>query len=229
MHIVHVSAASSLPLLRQARQEGLPITAETCPHYLAFAAEEIGDGQTLFKCAPPIRGRANAQLLWAGLEDETLDLIASDHSPCPPELKRLDSGDFAAAWGGVCSLQLSLPVVWTHASRRGHGVESVAQWLCAAPARLAGIDRFKGRLAPGLDADVVIWDPDETWTVRGADLHHRHKPTPYDGLTLRGRVKATFVRGRQVFGAPGFERIGPLENDGLLAEAIGEWTKRTRA
>ncbi len=228
-HIVHVSAASALPPIRQARREGLPITAETCPHYLAFGAEEIGDGRTLHKCAPPIRDRANSEELWAALADGTLDLIASDHSPCPPELKRVDTGDFAGAWGGISSLQLSLPVVWTHAARRGHGVERLAQWLCAAPARLAGIDGMKGRLAPGLDADIVIWDPEATWTVRSADLHHRHKPTPYDGLTLRGSVKATFVRGRQVFGAPGFERVGTLGNDGLRAEAIGGWTKRTRA
>ncbi|MFN0010074.1 MAG: allantoinase AllB [Phycisphaerales bacterium] len=228
VHIVHVAAAAALPALARARREGLPVTAETCPHYLAFAAEDIADGQTTFKCAPPIRTRADREGLWAALADGTLDLIASDHSPCPPELKRLDTGDFAQSWGGISSLQLTLPVAWTHAHARGFGLAHIARWLALAPARLAGIDSFKGQIAPGYDADLTIFDPEALWTVRAADLEHRHKATPYDGAALRGRVKATFVRGQQVFRCSGFERLAPLDRHGSAMEATGRWVKRTR-
>jgi allantoinase len=227
-HIVHVAAASALEDIARARAEGLPLTAETCPHYLSFAAEKIGDGRTVFKCAPPIRDAANRERLWAGLREGVLGMVASDHSPCPPELKRMGSGDFGAAWGGVSSLQLSLPVVWTGAARRGHSLGDLARWLCEGPARLAGIDDSKGRIAPGYDADLVVWDPDAAWTVRAGDLHHRHAVTPYDGVTLRGRVKATFVRGTRVYADAGFGSFG-LGDDGFAREAGGEWVLRKKS
>jgi len=197
IHIVHLATELALPALRAARAKGLHVTVETCPHYLTFAAEEIPDGATLFKCAPPIRGRATRDALWRALEDGDIDLIATDHSPCPPELK--GDGDFLRAWGGIASLELSLPIVWTGASARGLGVERVAQWLCAAPARLAGLDGRKGAIVSGQDADLVVWDPDAEFVVDESRLHQRHRRTPYAGRRLRGRVIATYARGRLVY------------------------------
>jgi allantoinase len=201
IHIVHLATELALPLLRDARAEGLPLTCETCPHYLTFAAEEIADGDTRFKCAPPIRGRETREALWRGLEEGTIDLIATDHSPCPPSMK--EEGDFLQAWGGIASLELSLPVVWTGAAARGIGVERVAEWLCAAPARLAGLEDRKGVIAPGMDADLVVWDPDAEFEVDASTLRQRHKRTPYEGRRLRGRVIATYARGRVVYGDTG--------------------------
>ena len=201
IHVVHLATEAALRVLRQARADGLPITVETCPHYLTFAAEDIGDGATLFKCAPPIRGRAARDALWRGLEAGDIDLIASDHSPCPPEMK--GGGDFVAAWGGVAALELSLPAVWTGARARGIAIERLAEWMCAAPARLANLGRRKGAIAAGADADLVIWDPDAAVTVDAAALHQRHKLTPYAGWRLRGRVIATWARGRVVYGDSG--------------------------
>jgi len=198
MHVVHVSAAEAIPLLRKARAEGLRVTAETCPHYLTFAAEDIAAGATEFKCAPPVRDRANRELLWQALIAGDLQLIASDHSPCPPGMKAQRDGDFMKAWGGIAGLELSLAAVWTGLSSRGGGVERLCEWLCAAPARLAGFEGRKGEIAPGADADLVIWDPDASVTVDGDRLHHRHKLTPYHGITLRGRVDATLIRGHLV-------------------------------
>ena len=198
IHIVHLAAAEAVPLLRAARAEGLPITVETCPHYLTFCAEEIPDGATLFKCAPPIRGRDNREALWQALVDGDIDLVATDHSPCPPAMKAGD--DFVRAWGGIAALELSLPAVWTGASARGVPLERVAQWLSAAPARLAGVDGRKGSIAVGKDADLVVWDPDATFVVEEARLRQRHKRTPYAGLTLRGRVIETYAGGRLVYG-----------------------------
>jgi len=235
VHVVHVATAGVLAMLEAAKREELPITAESCPHYLALAAEDIEDGGTIFKCAPPIRGRENREGLWGGLRGGVLDLIASDHSPCPPELKRMDAGDFAAAWGGISGLQLSLPVVWKHAAARGFGLLDIVRWMCEGPARLAGVDAFKGRLAPGYDADIVVWDPDEAWIVKASELEHRHKVTPYDGATVRGAVKATFVRGRLAFAAPGVTwtsgRDGRdrLDERGFALEADGQWVKRNQA
>jgi len=197
-HIVHHSAATALPLLRAARSEGLPLTAETCPHYLHFAAEEIPDGATPFKCAPPIRSAANREQLWAALADGVLDFVASDHSPCSPRLKALEVGDFVAAWGGVAGLQLALPVVWTEASARGHTLLDIALWMSAGPARLAGLTAKKGAIAAGCDADLVVFADDETTTVTPAAIQHRHKVTPYVGETLRGVVHATYLRGTRI-------------------------------
>src|SRR5262249_40353172 len=202
VHIVHLSAASALPEIAGARADGLPVTAETCPHYLHLAAEDIADGATPFKCAPPIRGRANRELLWGALASGVVDMIVSDHSPCAPELKRLERGAFAAGWGGSAGLQLALPVVWTEASRRGLGLADVARWMCDGPARLAGLDGRKGRIAPGHDADLVVFRPEARFRVDPARLRHRHRVTPYAGEELAGVVDATFVRGVPADGEP---------------------------
>jgi allantoinase len=197
IHIVHLAAAAALPLLRAARAEGLPITVETCPHYLTFAAEEIPDEATQFKCAPPIRDRANRDALWQALVDGDIDLIATDHSPCPPAMK--GDSDFIASWGGIASLELSLPVVWTGASARGIPLERVANWLSDAPARLAGLHPAKGTITPGSDADFVIWNPEADFIVDERRLRQRYKRTPYEGRHLRGRVMETYARGLVVY------------------------------
>lgn len=198
VHIVHLATTSALSAISTAKRGGVRITVETCPHYLHFKAEEIGDGRTEFKCAPPIRGGVVREVLWRSLKDGGIDLIASDHSPCPPAMKLPESGDFLAAWGGIASLQLALPVVWTGAERRGASLLDVCRLMCEGPARLAGLPQ-KGRIAVGCDADFVAFDPSATWTVDGAKLEHRHKITPYQGETLTGMVRATFVRGECVF------------------------------
>ncbi|TMQ06150.1 MAG: allantoinase AllB [Deltaproteobacteria bacterium] len=196
-HIVHHSAASALDQLRAARADGLPLTAETCPHYLHFTAEAIPDGATPFKCAPPIRDAANREALWRALAEGVLDLVASDHSPCSPGLKAIEAGDFVAAWGGVAGLQLALSVVWTEACARGHSLVDVARWMSAGPARLAGLGA-KGAIAAGRDADLVVFDDAATATVTAASIHHRHRVTPYAGETLRGQVAATYLRGQRI-------------------------------
>ena len=199
VHIVHLATAGAMPLLRRARAEGLPLSAETCPHYLVFNAESIPDGATQFKCAPPIRERVHREALWAALRDGDLDMIASDHSPCPPSLKLTAEGDFLRAWGGIASIQLSLAAVWSCAIAHDGTVVDVGRWMAERPARLAGLDRRKGRIAPGFDADFVIWDPDGELTVEPNTLHHRHKLTPYEGMRLRGVVHETWLRGERVY------------------------------
>ena len=201
VHIVHVSSAESLALLRVAAAEGLDVTCETCPHYLTFASEDIADGRTDLKCAPPIRDRANRERLWLAVLEGDISMIVSDHSPCPPEMKALSSGDFFEAWGGIASLQLGLPAVWHEARARGASVELIVERMSRAPARLAGIGNRKGHLAPGYDADIVIWNPDAPVVVSEMALQHRHPITPYRGRTLTGRVCATYVGGVQVFRA----------------------------
>ena len=197
-HIVHHSAATALPLIRAARLDGLPLTAETCPHYLHFVAERIPDGATAFKCAPPIRDAANREALWRALADGILDLVASDHSPCSPSLKAMEAGDFVTAWGGVSGLQLALAVTWTEAKARGHGLPDVVRWMSAAPARLAGLDK-KGAIAAGKDADLVVFADGEDFTVAEGAIKHRHCVTPYAGDTLTGVVRATYLRGERVW------------------------------
>ena len=199
IHIVHLSSSDTVPHLQKAKSEGLAVSVETCPHYLTFCAEEIADGATEFKCAPPIRERENRELLWAALGDGTIDLVASDHSPCPPPMKLKDEGDFLRAWGGISSLQLGLPVVWTEAQRRGYAVSRLTRWMCAVPARLAGLEKRKGSLAAGCDADIVIWNPEAKFRVDPAELQHRHKLTPYAGREFAGVVETTFLRGRKIF------------------------------
>ena len=196
-HIVHLSSSDAVPMLRAARREGLPITVETCPHYLSFDAESIGDGATSFKCCPPIREADNRERLWQALATGVIDCVVSDHSPCTPDLKRLDSGDFGLAWGGVSSLQLGLPAVWTQARRRGHTLVDVVRWMCERPARIAGL-RTKGRLAVGRDADFSVFAPDESFPVDAARLHHRNPVTPYAGRRLDGVVRSTWLRGAPV-------------------------------
>jgi allantoinase len=199
VHIVHLSSSDALPMIRSARRDGVRLTAETCPHYLVFAAEEVLDGATQYKCCPPIREAENRELLWAGLADEVVDCVVSDHSPCTPELKRLDIGDFGIAWGGIASLQVSLPAVWTEARRRGHSLCDVARWMAERPAALAGLSR-KGQIALGYDADFTVFAPDEAFVVDPARLYHRNPITPYAGRPLAGVVRDTWLRGMRVTG-----------------------------
>jgi allantoinase len=199
VHIVHLASSNSIATLSRAKSAETNVTVETCPHYLTFTAEEIPAGATEFKCAPPIRERENREKLWAALGDGTIDLVASDHSPCPPEMKLREEGDFMRAWGGIASLQVSLPVMWTEARSRGYALTHIVKWMCESPARLAGLQKRKGAIAVGCDADLVIFNPDAKIRVEPERLHHRHKLTPYAGRELAGVVEATFVRGQKVF------------------------------
>jgi len=216
-HIVHLSAAECVAMIAGAQAAGIRLTAETCPHYLYFAAEQVPDGATEFKCCPPIRDAVNREALWRGLEAGVIDCVVSDHSPCPPELKAAGSGDFGAAWGGIASLQLSLSAVWTVARRRGRTLDDLVRWMAAAPARLAGLPA-KGAIAVGADADLVAFDPDQAYTVEPARLLHRHPVTPYAGRTLTGRVRQTWLRGTALLdpdgGAPDGKPVGRLLNRG---------------
>lgn len=196
-HVVHLSSARALRVVAAAHAEGVPVTAETCPHYLALAAEGVPEGATSFKCCPPIRDAANRELLWAGLAAGTIGSVVSDHSPCTTDLKALDTGRFAEAWGGISSLQLSLPVVWSEARGRGHGLADVARWMCAGPAGRAGLSR-KGRIAEGADADFCVLAPDEQFVVEPERLLHRNPITPYAGRELSGVVRETWLAGRRV-------------------------------
>jgi allantoinase len=207
IHVVHLSSAQALPTLADARARGLPITVETCTQYLHFAAEQIPDGATEFKCAPPIRGAANREALWGALADGLIDMVTTDHSPCPPEMKRRDTGRWDEAWGGISSLGLALPVLWTGMCARGIGIDRIGEWISAGPARLAGLSGRKGALAARADADIVVFDPDAEWTVTPDDLHFRHKLSPYLGEQLRGRVRETWLRGEKIYSDGGF--IGP--------------------
>ena len=219
IHVVHVSSTAALEVLREARVRGLPVTAETCPHYLTFASETIVDGDTLLKCAPPIRDAGTREALWRALGAGVLDLVATDHSPCPPELKLRQEGDFLRAWGGIASLQLGLSATWSEARRRGFQPPDLARWMCAAPARLAGLANRKGTLAPGLLADLVAWHPEERFEVRAQDLRHRHAVSPYLGRMLHGVVEKTVVGGRCVY-----DRAG-----GAVAEGAGSLVRRGAA
>lgn len=199
LHIVHLATSAALPALRQARAEGLAVTVETCPHYLHFAAEGIPDGSTWHKCAPPIRNGANREALWQALHDGEIDLVATDHSPCPPEMKRVEEGRFDTAWGGIASLQIALPVMWTEMCARGFGLEDLARLMAQKPAELAGLVGRKGSIAPGADADLAIFDPEAFTDVTADRLYSRHQLTPYAGERLRGKMVATYVRGRLVY------------------------------
>ncbi|QBI19746.1 allantoinase AllB [Egibacter rhizosphaerae] len=203
VHVLHVSAAEAAELIAAARGDGVPVTAETCPHYLTLAAEDVPHGATIHKCAPPIRDAANAERLWRHLAAGDLDAVVSDHSPSSPDEKAVEAGDFMAAWGGIASLQLGLPVVWTAARERGHDLADLARWMAAEPARLAGLDR-KGAISPGHDADLTIVDPDEPWTIDAARLEHRHPLTPYADRRVTGAVRRVYLRGRLIArdGAP---------------------------
>ena len=202
VHIVHVSSPESARLVADGRSRGVRVTAETCPHYLFFDAAEVANGATEFKCAPPIRTRHDREGLWEALRSGAIDMVVSDHSPCPPGMKRRDVGDFFIAWGGIASIQLGAAAIWTASAERGIPIEALAQWMCDAPARLVGLDGRKGRIAPGCDADLVVFDPDADVTVRADMLLHRHSISPYVGRRLRGTVEATYVRGVLAFDRP---------------------------
>src|ERR1700682_3032093 len=206
-HIVHLSSADALDIIRRARDERVPLTAETTPHYLYFAAEAIPDGAPEFKCAPPIRDRDNRGRLWAAVREGTLAGIVSDHSPCTPALKHLEQGDVERAWGGIASLQFGLPIVWTAARQRGMSLAGVSQLLSAGPASIARLSDRKGRLAAGYDADVIVFDPDARLTITAACIEHRHKVTPYAGQSLFGVFRATYLLGEMIF--DGGVHLGP--------------------
>jgi allantoinase len=214
VHIVHLSSASSVPTLRDAKAEGLPITVETCPHYLCLDAESIPDGATYYKCAPPIRDRKNRDGLWQALLDGVIDFVITDHSPCVPSLKLPDSGDFEGAWGGIASLQLGLPAVWTEGRRRGADLLSLFRWMSATPADFAGLAGKKGRIAQGFDADLVVLDPDRELTIAPEQLFFRHKVSPYLGQKLSGSVRSTLLRGACVY--DGGKQLGEAVGQHLL-------------
>jgi len=203
IHVVHLSSAAALPILADARAQGVPITVETCVQYLHFAAETIPDGATEYKCAPPIRDAANREMLWDALEDGLVDMVTTDHSPCPPAMKRREEGRWDLAWGGIASLGLALPIMWTALQQRGKTVAqaaaSISAWMAANPARLAGLTGRKGSLIPGADADFAVLDPDAVWTVASEHLLFRNKLSPYLGTQLRGRVHETWLRGEPAF------------------------------
>jgi len=197
VHVLHLSSSDALPMLASARRDGVRVSVETCPHYLTFEAEEVPDGATQFKCCPPIREAENRELLWEGLRHNLIDIVVSDHSPCTAELKHLDTGDFGTAWGGIASLQVGLPAVWSGARRRGHSLADVVGWMATGPARLAGLTH-KGSVALGKDADLCVFAPDATFVVDARRLAHRNPVTPYDGRALSGVVRQTWLRGRRI-------------------------------
>jgi allantoinase len=199
VHILHLSSSDAIPMIRSARRDGVRITVETCPHYLFFSAEEVLDGSTQYKCCPPIREADNRELLWRGLADGDIDCIVSDHSPCTPELKRLDIGDFGVAWGGIAGLQMGLSAVWTEARRRGFTLCDVVRWMAERPAALAGLN-VKGHVALGYDADFAVFAPDDAWLVDPTRLRHKNPVTPYAGRPLAGVVRSTWLRGEEVSG-----------------------------
>jgi allantoinase len=207
IHVVHVSSKLSVPLILRAKREGLPFTAETCPHYLFFEAGSIGNGRTEFKCAPPIREAENNRKLWNALGQGALDLVVSDHSPSPPSMKNLKAGDFFKAWGGISSLQLGLPAIWTRLSGTEYSLRHLARWMCSGPAQLAGLEKRKGAIAPGYDADFVVWNPEKSFVLKSKMLRHRHKLTPYLGESLRGVVETTFLGGEMIYDRGRF--LGP--------------------
>lgn len=215
-HVVHLSSSDALTMFERAKDQRTSITVETCPHYLTFAAEDIPDGATEFKCAPPIRERNNREKLWDALRQGILDQVVTDHSPSTIELKCSGSGDFMKAWGGISSLQLGLAAIWTEAKARGRGIRDVVEWMSAAPARLAGLSDRKGAIAAGYDADLVVWDPDAAFTVDVAALEHRNKITPYHARELLGSTLRTILRGRTVY-----ER-----GAGFGGERHGRWVRR---
>ena len=203
IHIVHLSSELSVPLIRRAKKEGVRLTVETCPHYLFFAAGSIKNGRTEFKCAPPIRDAQNNKSLWRALDRGVIDFVVSDHSPSPPVMKCLKTGDFLKAWGGIASLQLGLSAIWTKTRRKSSeqsdSLKRLASWMSSGPAKLAGLESFKGAIVAGFDADLVVWDPEKRFVVKPGMLQHRHKLTPYAGQTLRGQAHATILSGEMIY------------------------------
>ena len=199
IHVVHLSSAQSISTISRAQKNGFPITTETCPHYLSFSAESIPDRATIFKCAPPIREKENNEQLWQALKEQVIEFIVTDHSPSPPAMKSLESGSFDEAWGGIAGLQFSLPAVWSQAKKRTMSVEDIARLMSFNVAKFLKLDHKKGKLSPGYDADIVVWDPEERFEVKEEHIYHRHKLTPYAGLILNGVVKQTYVNGFKVY------------------------------
>ena len=199
IHIVHLSSADILAEIAQTRNDGYPISVETCPHYLHFSSEHISDGDTRFKCAPPIWESDNKEKLWSGLENGLINFITSDHSPCTAELKNLEVGDFEKAWGGISSIQFTLPVIWTECKTRGYSMDQLINWMSKQPAKFIGKDQQKGQISPGFDADLVCWNPDKKYIIQKEAIHHKNKLTPYEGESLYGVVNATFLRGQKVY------------------------------
>ncbi len=199
IHIVHVASAEAVDVIRNAKTRGVPVTAETCPHYLAFCADDVPPGNTLYKCAPPLREPHHREALWQALRDGALDMVATDHSPSPPEVKALETGDFRAAWGGISSIQFLLSATWTEARKRGFTFEELAAWLSVSPASLLGLKDRKGCIATGFDADMVVWNPDEEFVVEAGFLRTRHRISPWIGRNLFGRVEETILRGESVY------------------------------
>mgnify|MGYP001162281558 CR=1 FL=1 len=211
MHIVHLSSADALEAIKTAQKEGIMVTAETCPHYLTLWAEACPDGETLFKCCPPIREDSNRSKLWDGIRQNVVDFIVSDHSPCTPELKHIHTGDLDAAWGGISSLQFSLPLIWTEARTRGLGIVDVSSLMSSRPAKFAGLGAKKGRIAEGYDADLIIFDDEASFDIKPNIIKHRHKITPYTGKKVHGVVEATILRGHKIY-----------NNGDICGEPIGQ-------
>ena len=207
VHVVHLSSSDSIEQVARAKQKGLPLTVETGQHYLYFNAEQISDGQTQFKCAPPIREKENNERLWQALKDGIIDFVATDHSPATPDLKEIESGDFTKAWGGIASLQFALPVLWSAARQRDCGLNDVAKWLCENPAKLIGKQNSKGKIAKGFDADLIVWDGEKEFTVEEPMISHKHKVTPYLNETLSGVVEQTYLSGDKVFESGKFVQL----------------------
>ena len=207
VHIVHLSSAEALPQIKKAREDGFPLTVETAPHYLFFSSEEIADRNTLLKCAPPIREKENNEKLWNALKEGVIDFIATDHSPSPPHLKEIESGNFEKAWGGISGLQFSLPVIWKASRSRNVTLQEFCRWMCENPAHFLGLDSSKGKIRKGFDADLVIWNPEKEISIDKADIYHRHKLTPYAGLLLKGEVFQTIVNGKIVYDNNSFPHL----------------------
>ncbi|TXS95318.1 allantoinase AllB [Parahaliea maris] len=216
MHIVHLSSSDAIAMIAAARKEGLAVTAETCPHYLTLWAEACPDGETLFKCCPPIRENENRDKLWQGLADGIIELVVSDHSPCTPQLKHLDSGDLENAWGGISSLQFGLSLIWTEARQRGFSLPEIVEWMASRPARFAGLGERKGRIAPGYDADLVVFDDTGEYLITPEIIKYRHKITPYAGHKVTGRVERTLLRGEDIF--RGSDVVGHARGRPLLKQ-----------
>lgn len=210
IHIVHLSSDEALNIIREAKKKGLNFTAETCPHYLTIAAENIPDGKTIFKCCPPIRDENNRQHLWQAIKEGIISFIVSDHSPCTPQLKEIDSGDLEKAWGGISALQFGLPLIWTEAKRQGLALVDIARLMSFETAKFAGLDDRKGQITVGYDADLVVFDENENFQISNEIIKHRHKITPYVGREVSGKIKTTYVRGHKVF-----------DNDNFLNNPVG--------
>jgi allantoinase len=199
VHIVHLSSSEAIANIEAARDEGISLTIETCPHYLTLASENIPDGKTLFKCCPPIREEENRQRLWQGLKDGSIDFIVSDHSPCTPQLKHIDSGDIEKAWGGISALQFGLPLIWTEAKIQGFDITDITRWMSEKTAKFIGMDHIKGHIKVGHHADFVVFDDKAGYVISNEMIKHRHKITPYAGRFVEGSVMATYLRGQKVY------------------------------